>query len=110
MHIGREERKINFCNEIVISVTVNFRWTWLSQNVKTSKKNLLLNTLDEKGAEAIAETKSGRSDLILQNTQTKNTQLMTLGFSSEEEKPTNLRRGLPWVRGMTLSNVNGDIR
>ena len=51
MHIGREQRKINFCNEIVTSVTVNFRWTWLSQNVRASKKNLLLNTLDEKGAE-----------------------------------------------------------
>ena len=26
-----------------------------------------------------------------------NTQLMTLGFSSEDERSTNLRRGLAWV-------------
>ena len=39
-----------------------------------------------------------------------NTQLMTLGFSSEDERPTNLRRGLTWVRGTNTAQCQCDPR
>ena len=70
-------------------MTISFYWNWLFWDVAASEKNL---SLECNWWEGLAEancltTKAARRDLILQNTRT---QLMTLGFSSEDDRPTGL--------------------